>query len=120
MTKQEEFLNFWNYLVHDVAGDIDVPENVQAYIDALSGGKESEKPMFTDNGKMILQFLQSAPTSMYKAKDIADNMGISSKSVSGAMRKLVLDGYVEKMGTNPVIYMISEKGKSVEFEGENE
>ena len=42
MTKQQEFLNFWNYLTHDVAGEIEVPENVQAYINALN---EKEKRM---------------------------------------------------------------------------
>ena len=57
---------------------------------------------------------------MYKARDIAENMGLTSKGVSGAMRKLVTDGYVEKVGKDPVVYMITEKGKSVKFEGEQE
>ena len=56
---------------------------------------------------------------MHKAKDIADAMEISSKTVSGAMRKLVTDGYVEKTGKNPVIYNITLKGKEVIFEEEN-
>ena len=47
-------------------------------------------------------------------------MFIASKSVSGAMRKLVTDGYVEKIGQNPVVYMITEKGKNVIFENEGE
>jgi Mn-dependent DtxR family transcriptional regulator len=33
--------------------------------------------------------------------------------VSGAMRKLVTDGYVEKVGESPVIYMLTEKGKNI-------
>jgi predicted transcriptional regulator len=36
------------------------------------------------------------------------------------MRKLVTDGYVEKVGKDPVIYPITEKGYQVKFEGENE
>ena len=58
---------------------------------------------------------------MYKARDIAEGMSLSSKAVSGAMRKLVTDGYVEKVGKDPVVYMISENGKNVKFdENENE
>ena len=120
MTKQQEFLNFWNYLTHDVAGDIEVPENVQAYIDALSGVDNIEKPAFTSNGEQILKYLQTQPIAMYKARDIADGMGVSSKAVSGAMRKLVTDGYIEKVGKDPVVYMITDKGKEVNFKGENE
>lgn len=116
MSKSEEFLNFWNYLVHDVAGDIDVPENVQAYIDALSGNEKKEKPLFTDNGKVILQWLQSAPDAYYKSKDIAEQVGLASKSVAGAMRKLITDGFVEKVGKDPVLYMITSKGKEINIE----
>ena len=120
MTKQQEFLDFWDYLTNDLAGPVEVPENVKAYIDALRNVDVIEKPAFTENGGLILRYLQSAPTAMYKARDIAEGMGIGSKAVSGAMRKLVTDGYVEKVGKDPVVYMITEKGKNVIFEGENE
>lgn len=120
MTKQQEFLNFWDYLTNDVAGEVEVPANVQAYINALKGIDNIEKPAFTENGTNILKYLQSAPTAMYKARDIATGMGVSSKVVSGAMRKLVTDGYIEKVGKDPVVYMITDKGKEVNFEGENE
>lgn len=121
MTKQEEFLEFWNYLTHDVAGEIEVPEGVKAYIDAMSSIANVEKPAFTSNGEAILKFFQSQPKgNMYKARDIAEGMGTTSKLVSGAMRKLVTDGYVEKVGKDPVIYVITDKGYNVKFEGENE
>ena len=120
MTKQQEFLEFWSYLTQEAVPGVEIPPNVQAYIDALKNTDNIEKPLFTDNGAKILQYLQSAPTAMYKARDIAENMGVTSKGVSGAMRKLVTDGYVEKVGKDPVVYMITEKGKSVKFEGEQE
>lgn len=121
MTKQQEFLEFWNYLINSAVPGVEVPENVQAYIDALSSTSNIEKSEFTDNGKNILMYLQSAPIAMYKARDIAEGMGVTSKGVSGAMRKLVTDGYVEKVGKDPVVYMITEKGKNVIFnEGEND
>ena len=119
MTKQQEFLKFWNYLTTEVAGDIEIPDAIQAYIDALSADGGGEKPAFTPNGEKILRYLQTIPSSMYKAKDIAEGMELTSKGVSGAMRKLVTDGYVEKVGKDPVVYSITEKGKSVVFEGEN-
>ena len=117
MSKQQEFLNFWNYLVHEMNGDVEVPPNVQAYIDAISSkDKNASKPLFTDNGKNILMWMQSAPVAMYRSKDIAEQVMISSKSVAGAMRKLVTDGYVEKMGQNPVVYQITEQGKNISIE----
>ena len=47
-----------------------------------------------------------------KARDIAEDLFISSRGVSGVLRKLVNDGFVEKMGESPVIYSITEKGKN--------
>ena len=48
-------------------------------------------------------------------KDIAEGLFISSKSISGAIRKLVTDNYVEKVGENPSVYSITEKGKNIEI-----
>ena len=48
-------------------------------------------------------------------------MGISSRGASGAMRKLVNDGVCEKLGQDPVIYSLTEKGKNyVIIKGANE
>ena len=71
---------------------------------------------FTENGKKILSFLKEhSDVQSWKAKDIADSMFVASRTVSGAIRKLVLDGYVEKVGQDPVIYSITEKGINVEI-----
>ena len=37
---------------------------------------------------------------------------MTSRRVSGAIRKLVTDGYVEKVSQDPVIYALTEKGKN--------
>ena len=50
---------------------------------------------------------------MLKARDIAEGLFISSRAVSGAMRKLVTDGFVEKIGKDPTIYTITETGKNI-------
>ena len=114
---KQEFLNFLNTLISaapDVADKL-MTENVKAYIDALTD-KKAEKPALTDNGKLVLKYLQDAPTGIYKAKDIADGLFVSSRNVSGAMRKLVTDGFVEKVGESPALYTLTEKGKEFKIE----
>jgi DNA-binding MarR family transcriptional regulator len=114
MTKKEEFIKYVEDLM---SGNLyEMSENVRLYWDAFKGKVEDDKPMFTDNGKLILQYLKdNQETPMWKAKDIAEGLFISSRGVSGAMRKLVTDGYVEKVGQDPVIYSLTEKGKTVEI-----
>lgn len=115
MTKKEEFIEYVEKLMSN--STIEMTEGVQLYWDAFKGASDEEKPMFTENGKIILQYLkdnQSIP--MWKSKDIAEGLFISSRAVSGAMRKLVTDGFVEKVGQDPVIYALTEQGKNIEIE----
>jgi DNA-binding MarR family transcriptional regulator len=114
---KQEFIDFLNALIAaapDVAEE-KMTENVKAYIDALTD-KKAEKPILTDNGKLVLKCLQGLPTGVYKAKDIADALYVSSRNVSGAMRKLVTDGFVEKVGDQPALYTLTEKGKNFVIE----
>lgn len=114
MSKKSKFIEFVNeHLFCGVDMSVIDPE-VTAYWEALCGGDDSEKPMFTDNGKLILGFLQNHQgAETWKAKDIAEELFVSSRTVSGAIRKLVTDGYVEKLGKDPVLYSITEKGKNI-------
>lgn len=114
MTKKDEFIKYVEDLID--GNYYKMSENVRLYWEAFKGKVEEDKPLFTDNGKLILQYLQdNQSTPMWKAKDIAEGMFVSSRTVSGAMRKLVSDGYVEKVGQDPVIYSLTEKGKTVEI-----
>lgn len=114
MTKKQEFINFVSDYMNEMKNDM--PENVSLYWEAFCGKDDVEKPIFTDNGKIILQYLQNnTDTPMWKARDIAEGLFISSRAVSGAMRKLVTDGFVEKVGQDPVVYAITEKGKTIEI-----
>ena len=114
MTKKQEFINFIDELMK-AAPHIEPSEDVKSYLEVFRG-KETSKPEFTENGRLILQYLQDNPKQvMWKAKDIGEGLFISSRAVSGAMRKLVTDGYVEKVGQDPVIYTITEKGKTVDL-----
>ena len=108
---KQEFINFLKELM-EAAPQVQPSENVLAYIEALQEGV-TEKPVITDNGKVVLKYLQeNQDKKMLKARDIADGLGISSRGVSGSMRKLVGDGFVEKVGESPAVYTITEKGKN--------
>ena len=117
MSKKQEFINFIEMVLNENKID-ELPENVRLYWDAFRGADENgEKPLFTDNGKLIIKFLQEhQETPMWKARDIAEGLFISSRAVSGAMRKLVTDGFVEKVGQDPVIYSITENGKNINID----
>ena len=117
MSKRSEFICYVEELMNNLP-DIEMSAEAKSYWEALKGGNDNEKPAFTDNGKLIMKYLQELPegTPMMKAKEIAEGMFISSRAVSGAMRKLVTDGYVEKIGQDPVMYLLTEKGKKVNIE----
>lgn len=114
MSKKDEFIKYAEMAFE--AYPTPMPSEVAFYWEAFKGATEEEKPMFTENGKLILKFLQEHPeTSMWKARDIAEGLFINSHGVSGAMRKLITDEFVEKLGQNPVVYSITEKGKNIEI-----
>lgn len=118
MSKKQEFINYVKDLM-DATSEYPVPmsEDARLYWEAFCGTTEVEKPMFTDNGKLILKWMQENTSDpMLRAKDIAEGLFIGSRAVSGAMRKLVTDGFVEKVGQDPVIYSITEKGKNIKIE----
>lgn len=108
---KQEFINYLNALMK-AAPEVEMTDGAKAYIDSLLNHTVVEKPEVTDNGKVILKYLQSVPVAPYKSKDIAEALFVSSRMVSGSIRKLVTDGFVEKLGDEPVIYGITEKGKN--------
>jgi DNA-binding MarR family transcriptional regulator len=113
MSKKEKFIEFVEQNLMSKCGELDA--DVADYWYALKNKEEKEKPLLSDNGKLILKFMQTT-MEKGKAKDIAEAMFISSRSVSGAMRKLVTDGFVEKIGEDPIIYCITEKGRNIEID----
>lgn len=116
MSKKQEFIDFVETRLMSSYKQEDIPENVLIYWEALKNKEEKEKPPFTDNGKLILQFLRdNQDTQTWKARDIAEGLFVSSRTVSGSIRKLVNDGYVEKVSKDPVIYSITDLGKTVEI-----
>ena len=115
---KQEFIYFVNALMEaapEVAKER-MTDNVKLYLEALIGGAEN-KPDLTDGGKTILRHMQdNLSTVTWKARDIAEGIGISSRGVAGTLRKMVNDGFVEKLGENPAVYTLTEKGKNYNIE----
>lgn len=113
MSNKQEFIQFVEKVVQEF--NVEMPENAQKYFDAMKNVPEKEKPMFTDGGKQILKYLKDNHSvgEALAAKAIAEGMMISSRSVSGSIRKLVTDGFVEKVSTDPVLYALTDKGNEV-------
>ena len=100
--------------------DILSPDGLD-YWNALKVTKENDKPKFTENGKMVLGYMQKNKeihNNIFKSKEIGEGLGISSRTASGAMRKLVTDGYVEKIASDPVIYALTNIGETVDLNAE--
>ena len=73
----------------------------------------------TENGQKILSWMQNNVDTMsnvFTSKEAAEALFTSGRSVAGSMRKLVADGYVEKIGKDPVQYALTEAGKNYQFE----
>lgn len=118
MSKKEKFIEAIEDAFFSKVDINELDPDIVSYWNALKGANEVEKPTFTDNGKLIMKYLQDLPedTPMMKAREIAEGLFISSRAVSGAMRKLVTDGFVEKVGQDPVMYALTEKGRNIEIE----
>ena len=111
---KNEFIDFVKALMEanpDLTEKLITPD-IQNYFEALANSTEIEKPELTENGATILKYMQTSDEVSMKARDIAEGLFISSRAVSGALRKLVNDGFAEKIGQTPVTYTLTEKGKN--------
>ena len=89
-----------------------------AYFNAFKStqDRKADKPQFTDNGKLILKAMienNEERANMFSAKQIAEYAFITSRHVSGAIRKLDTDAYCEKAGQAPIIYSLTDLGKQI-------
>lgn len=113
MTKKEIFIQEIGEYINN--HNINLSSETIEYFKELSEEKPKEK--FTENGIKILKFLQdNNENQIFKAKEIGEALFMSGRSVSGSMRKLISDGYVEKIGQNPVTYKITSLGMEVKID----
>ena len=121
MTKREKFIELVDKMIEVMdfsASELDENKDALEFFASFKCTQVAEKPKFTENGKMILQFMQQNKdkyNNLFKAKDIGEGLGISSKGAAGSIRKLITDGYAEKNGAEPVVYSLTGKGIAESF-----
>ena len=89
------------------------------FFEELKNNKVKNSKEMTENGRKSLIWMQENLESMnniFTAKEIAEGLFTSGRSISGSMRKLINDGYAEKIGANPVQYALTEKGINYKFD----
>ena len=78
--------------------------------------KNSTENILTETGKKILISMyinKEKYLNVFSSKQLGELLFMSARSVSGSMRKLVTEQYVEKAGTNPVTYKLTENGATL-------
>ena len=123
MNKKDAFIEFIkNSNIFETAEDKDneVYKNAKFYFDALQGSTgNSTKLKFTDIGRRVIVFMRENKdkyNNLFTAKGISEELNIASRSISGGCRKLVNDGYLEKIGDSPVTYSLTEAGETTELD----
>lgn len=119
MGNREEFIKMVQSVIDYIENESHESEEKIFYskgaLDFFEEFKKSNNNIdITEKGKNILSFLKRNyrfKKDKMQAKDIAEGLFISAKSVSGSMTKLITEGYVEKNRIDGVLYYsITEKG----------
>jgi len=124
MTKKEAFIKIIQAEIFDQT-DIyaeNYPDEyglAASFWEDFKNGKVKNSGVMTDNGKKLLSWMQeniNTMTNLFTSKEAAEALFTSGRSIAGSMRKLVNDGYVEKIGKDPVQYSLTEAGKNYKFD----
>lgn len=89
-----------------------IPQEAFDFFQDYKKGKTSKKEI-TDKGIAVIEAMKLID-GWASAKTIGEAMEVSGRSVSGTMKKLVTDGFVEKQAGNPAAYRLTEKGMNFE------
>ena len=118
MTDKESFLDYVGRIIEEFDKDITKTvhgDQVRRYWKVLLDGEETDKKV-TENGQKILIFMQEneeAMNNIFTAKEIAEALFVSGRSISGSMRKLFFVFYINKEGNNPVKYSLTDLGRNL-------
>lgn len=94
-------------------------EDLEKILENISTPQKTIK--ITENGTKIIAAMQKNQEkyiNVFTAKNLGELLFMSPRSISGSMKKLIADGFVEKVGANPVAYGLTKLGKSYEFDKE--
>lgn len=95
------------------------PEELDFFEELKEKQREISKNMFTENGKKILKCMKDYNekySNVFNSKQLGELLFMPPRSVSGAMKKLLNDGYVEKKATNPVSYSLTSLGEETQID----
>ena len=120
MTDREAFVDYVNrtletVMIEEFGKGTEYKDQVKRYWNVFLNGEETGKKI-TENGQKILIFMQEneeAMSNIFTSKEIAEALFVSGRSVSGSMRKLFGDGYVDKEGNNPIKYSLTDLGRNL-------
>lgn len=96
-------------------------EDYEASVKKLTKKKSTpkkEKSLLSDKGKDIISWLQEQAIQPYTAREIAEGLFCSSRSIPGAMTKLSNDGFIniQKIGAgSPNKYQLTTLGKGLDL-----
>ena len=124
MTKKEAFIKIIQTEIFDRAdiyaeNYLNEYELAASFWEDLKDGKVKNSGAMTENGTKLLRWMQENVDKMnnlFTSKEAAEALFTSGRSIAGTMRKLVADGYVEKIGKNPIQYSLTEVGKAFNFD----
>lgn len=90
-------------------------EKAQIFFNEL---KKKNKNTFTENGKKILQCMQKYNNEykVFNSKQLGELLFMPPRSVAGAMKKLLNEGYCQKNPTIPITYELTILGKNTQFD----
>lgn len=111
MTNKQAFVK----TVAQILNESELSEQALAYWKDLKKQAEASGKM-TESGRNILECMQAGEADKFTAKEIGDALQVSGRSVSGAIRKLIQDGLVEKVSQDPVAYGLTAAGKEYQFD----
>ena len=119
MTKKEAFIKMVESLIdpldiNELKEDDETKMAIEFFQELKENKASTPKPEITENGAKILAYMQEnyqKYNNVFKAKEIGEGLFVSSRSVSGSMKKLITEGFVEIIGSDPVAYSITDKGK---------
>lgn len=76
---------------------------------------------FTEKGIKIIKCMQENQEkymNIFSSKTIGELLFMAPRSVSGSMKKLITDGYVIKVGANPVSYSLTDAGNALQLDND--
>lgn len=113
--RKEIFIRTVESLFTKYTFEENIPQEALDFFEDYKKCQSSNKKKFTEKGMNILLAMREV-NDWITASALGKQMDVSGRSVSGSMRKLVEDGYIEKQASNPAAYKITEKGMTCEFD----